>query len=239
MADPVINDFIALAQTLGAHPARLAIWNEGALARRVSDARFIVTRRGANLAKLEPADIVHLDLEKMSALSASDTSAAAETIAEAKLNPNSPEPCADAALFAYLLGLENIRFVAHLHPIVVDQILASPRARQFADRRVMPNEILACGSAALLVPYSDPGLPLAKEVRRKMLLYLDRYKHIPQIIFVHNNGMFVPAANADDILKTVELSLKYAEIFVGASMLGGPVFLTPQNVTHIESTKEI
>src|SRR5438105_1876499 len=136
--DPLINDLIALAHALGAHPARLAIWEEGAVAAKVSDARLVVTRREASLAQLEPGDLVHLDHARMLELASAD-SVSADELAQAQINPHAEvaAPCFDALLFAWLLSLDGMRFAAHVHPGVVDQILASPRARQFADRRTL------------------------------------------------------------------------------------------------------
>jgi hypothetical protein len=36
------------------------------------------------------------------------------------------------------------------------------------------------------------------------------------------------------LLRSIDALLKYAELFAGASLLGGPVFLTPQAITQIE-----
>ena len=235
MADPLINDFIELARLLGEHPARLAIWEEGALALKVNGAHFVVTRRGASLATLERDDLVYLDHAKMIELAAADA-VSAEDLAAARMDPEEgPMPCLNALLFAHLLSLEGVRFAAHIHPPVVDQITASPRARQFADRRTLFNETFALGAASLLVPYTDAGLPLAREMQRKLLLWRDRYKSVPRVILIQNNGVIVLGNKSREIVRTIELLIKYAEVFVGASVLGGPVFLTPQNVSNIEA----
>src|SRR5438105_15906065 len=103
MADPLINDFIELARLLGEHPARLAIWEEGALALKVNGAHFVVTRRGASLATLERDDLVYLDHAKMIELAAADA-VSAEDLAAARMDPEEgPMPCLNALLFAHLL----------------------------------------------------------------------------------------------------------------------------------------
>lgn len=237
MADPLINEFIELAHVLGEHPARLAICEEGALGLKVSNASYVVTRQEASLARLEREDLVHLDHAKMLEISAS-AAINPEEIAAARMDADGPRFCHDALLFAYLFSLNGVRFAAHIHPPVVDQITASPRARQFADRRTLFNEALALGSAWMLVPYADAGLPLAREVQRKMALWRDRYKSVAKLILIQNNGVIVLGSKADEILRTTELLIKYAEVFIGASVLGGPVFLTPQNVLSIEALRE-
>lgn len=235
MADPLIDEFLALARALGTHPGRVAIWEEGSLAVRVSRERLIVTRRGACLAELGREDLVPLDAGKMCELAAATTPPTAEELLAAQLDPeDAGAPCLDALLFAYLQSLEGLRFIAHVHPIVVDHITASPRARQFADRRTLFNEALHLGSASLLVPYAEPGLPLARETQRKMTLWRDRFKTIPCVILMQNNGVVLLGNSRRDILQTLDMLMKYADVFVGASLLGGPVFLTPQQITQVE-----
>ena len=236
MADSLINELVELAHILAEHPARLVIWEEGALALRVSDASYAVTRRNASMATLAAADLVHLDHTRMVELSGADMFLP-EDLAAAQINPNSPAPNVNALLFACLLNLEGVRFAAHIHPIAVDQITASPRARQFAERRTLFNETLGLGANWMLVPYADPGLPFAREMQRKMLLWRDRYRSVPRMILVQNNGVIFLGASAREILRNIELLIKYAEVFVGASVLGGPVYLTPQNILSIEAIR--
>jgi len=239
MSEISSHDLPELAHTLGVHPSRLVIWNEGSCAVKTSATCYRVTVAGANLASLKPSESVELDLAKMTDLLAGDT-AGDEELSTARISPGETAVAStDALLYAYLLGFEGVTLVAHLHPVEINQITCSPRARQFADRRSVPNEITAFGSAMLLVPYADPGLQLAKEVKRRMLLWRDRYKTVPKVVLIHNHGMIVLGNSIDELLKTIDTTLKAAQVFIGASLLGGPVFLTPNNVTHLEPLKEL
>jgi len=238
MADPKATDLIQLAHTLASHPARLAGWREGSCAAKLSEDRLLVTARGADLATLAPSDLVEMDLKKMTALLAAETAGPAE-IAEAQVTPDSAPASSDALLHAHLLGFAGVRICVHLHPVEINQIACSPRVRQFADRRSTPAEIVALGSAMPLVPYADPGLPLAKEVKRRMVLWNDRYKTVPKVMLILNHGMFVLGADAAEIVKIAEAAVKAAQVFIGASLLGGPVFMTPNNVAQIEALGEL
>ena len=251
MSDAQNSELAKLARDLSAHPSRSVLWQEGSCAFKVSDQRYVVTPRGALLGSFVDAASVELDLPKMEELSKAET-VSEEQIDEAmiKLEGQSFEkslpplsetksPTTDALLYAYLLSLDGVRIAAHIHPGEVNQILCSPRARQFADRRMLPEEIIACGNAALLAAYADPGLSLAKEVRRRMILWRDRFKIVPRVILVQNHGMFVLGETGVDILRTTEMMIKAAQVFIGAAVLGGPVFLTPNNVSQIEILKEL
>jgi len=235
MADPLINEILTLSRSLGRHPARLILAEEGSLASRITDTRVAVTRRGAHLAELQAADFVHFDLQRLNEVMAVET-VLPEDIAGARLHgEDGAEPHEDLTLFAWLLALDpSVQVAVHIHPVIVDQIIASPRARQFADRRTVHNEVLALGSASLLVNYADPGIGLTREIQKKMILWRDRNKSVPRVILVQNHGVILLGETGLGLLRSIDALLKYAELFAGASLLGGPVFLTPQAITQIE-----
>jgi len=231
------KNLLSLAHQIGAHPSRLTIWNEGSCAVKISPTKFAVSASGVGLANLAESDLLEFDLNAVEPLSAVEK-VTEEQLAGALQRADGRTPALDAFLYAYFFTFEGLNYGAHIQPISINQILGSPRARQFADRRISPSEVLGCGSAALLVPYADPGLPLAREIRRKMILWKDRYKTAPRLVLLQNHGMIVFGENPDDILRLTDMTLKAADIFIGASVLGGPVFLTPHNVTQIETLKE-
>jgi rhamnose utilization protein RhaD (predicted bifunctional aldolase and dehydrogenase) len=136
-----------------------------------------------------------------------------------------------------LFGFEGIRFAAHTQPIPINQVICSPRARQFSDRRNLPHEIVACGQASVLVPFMPPGFLLAKEIRRKTALWRDRYKTTPKLILMQNHGMIALGETVEEVKQVTEMAVKYAEIFVGAAMMGGPEFMKPNYVAQIDATK--
>jgi ribulose-5-phosphate 4-epimerase/fuculose-1-phosphate aldolase len=58
---------------------------------------------------------------------------------------------------------------------------------------------------------------------------------VPRVILVQNHGVILLGPDAAGLNKLIAALLKYAELFTGASILGGPVFLTPQAITQIEN----
>lgn len=238
MTDPLIHEILSTGQALGKHPGALVLEGEGSVAARMTDTRMVVSRVGADLAGLVPTDFVHFDLQRFNEVNAQET-ILPEDLAATRLHAApGAEPQEDAPLFGWLLALEPaVRVAAHIHPVVVDQITASPRARQFADRRTVHNEVLLLGAASLLVNYSEPGLPLTREIQKKMVLWRDRYKSVPRVILVQNHGVILLGETGPGLLRCVDGLLKYAELFTNASLLGGPVFLTPQAITQIESSR--
>ena len=231
------SDLLALAHWAGNHPARLVLGCEGAVAATLAGgAQCVVSASRTKLIELAAEHLVEIDLAKARALIPLEE-ATAEQIAAVQIRPESPVAGADALAFADLFAFEGIHFALHTQPIPVNQVICSPRARQFSDRRNLPDEILACGQASVLVPFMPPGLPLAKEIRRKIALWRDRYKTIPKLILIQNHGMIALGKTAEEVQTVTEMAVKYAEIFVGAAMMGGPEFLKPNYVTQIDATK--
>jgi len=233
---PMSSELIELAHRIGNHPARLVLWNEGAVAASQPTGKLVVSAGGSSLARLDARHLVQLDLAKTQALVHQDA-ITEEDLAEAGADPEALPPCADVFTFADLFGFEGVRFAAHTQPVAVNQVVCSPRARQFADRRNLPHEILACGSASVLVPFAPPGLPLAKEIKRKIALWQDRYKGGPKLILLQNHGMIALGESVEEVVMLTEMTVKFAEIFLGAAMMGGPEFLKPNHVTQIETTR--
>jgi rhamnose utilization protein RhaD (predicted bifunctional aldolase and dehydrogenase) len=156
-----------------------------------------------------------------------------EALIGCRLRDDLPIPGAEAYFVANLFDHSECRLLAHVQPILINQILASPRARQFSDRRITPTEVCGCGVATAMVGYADPGAPLAKEIRHKVNLWRDRVHIEPKVVLLQNNGMVVIGGTPDEIIETIDKILRAAEVFVGASMLGGPQFLTVANIGRV------
>ena len=236
---PMSCELLELAHWAGNHPSRLVLAGEGAVASLLpGGTSFAVSVTRASLARLDTGSLVEFDLAKAQALVALED-ATPEQIIEAQNNPAAPAPSADALAFADLLAFDGVRFALHSQPIPINQVICSPRARQFSDRRNLPDEILTCGQASVLVPFMPPGLLLAKEIRRKIFLWRDRYKTIPKLVLIQNHGMIALGATVQEVQTITEAAVKYAEIFVGAAMMGGPEFLKPNYVVQIDTTKRV
>jgi len=230
---------LALAHWAGNHPSRMILGCEGAVAATVpGGTSFVVSATRAKLIQLEAANLVECDLAKARALIPLED-ATPEQLAAIQTDLAAPTPSADALAFADLFAFEGVHFALHTQPIPVNQVICSPRARQFSDRRNLPEEILSCGQASVLVPFMPPGLPLAKEIRRRIGLWRDRYKTIPKLLLIQNHGMIALGKTPEEVQMITEMAVKYAEIFIGAAMMGGPEFLKPNYVTQIDETKRV
>jgi rhamnose utilization protein RhaD (predicted bifunctional aldolase and dehydrogenase) len=132
-----------------------------------------------------------------------------------------------------LLGLPDVQFVGHGHSLPANQVLCSPRARDFAERRMFPDEVVCCGAASVFVPYTDPGPPLAREIAERTRAFIEKEGFVPRLILLQNHGVIALGATPNAVLACLLMAHKAAAIFMGAAALGGPNFLTPQHVERI------
>jgi rhamnose utilization protein RhaD (predicted bifunctional aldolase and dehydrogenase) len=150
-----------------------------------------------------------------------------------RVDPSARKPSVEALFHAYLLSLPAIHFVGHTHAIHVNQILCSPRAREFATRKLFPDDIVCCGPASVFVPYTDPGLRLSQAIRNETKRYLEEIGTPPRVILLENHGIITLGRSPDAVKAAMFMAEKAARIFVGAAALGGPQFLSEENIRRI------
>jgi len=231
-----LNDLLKLSHELGREERGLALFGEGNTSARLDEQTFLVKASGSSLEALRESDVVACDLAKVAALldqdSMSDLDVDAALLA-ARLDKTAKKPSVEAVFHALLLSLPGVDFVGHTHATTVNQILCSPRAREFAEHRMFPDEIVYCGVASVFVPHTDPGLVLARAIRREVNAFVTRYQRLPKIILMENHGAIALGASAASVFAAMLMIEKAAKVFVGAALLGGPLFLTDSEVARI------
>ena len=146
-----------------------------------------------------------------------------------------PKPSAEAVFHAWVLSMDEIAFVAHAHPVAINQILCSPQAEPFATQRMFPDQVYRCGATSVYVPYADPGVPLAREIRGKVLLGQRRaFGSFPKLILLQNHGVIAMGKTEEDVLATLLMAEKAAQVFIGSAILGGPVFMHQHQVQRLD-----
>jgi rhamnose utilization protein RhaD (predicted bifunctional aldolase and dehydrogenase) len=233
-----IAALLKLSHDLGLPERRLAILGEGNTSVRLMPDQFAVKASGCNLASLTQNDVAACDSKKiLDLLDAKQTADAQidQTLFDARLNPKAKKPSVETIFHAWLLTLDGVEFVGHTHPISVNQILCSPRARDFAERRIFPDEVVCCGPQSVFVPYIDPGLALAREIRDRTQNFITKFNSIPRLILLQNHGLIALGSSPNAVLAATMMAAKAAEIFVGAAAIGGPNFMTDAQVARIAS----
>jgi len=227
---------LALSHDLGAEHRDLAILGEGNTSAALDRETFLVKASGSTLATLSEGGVVRCRAEPLlgmlDRLDLSDQQIEEELLA-ARVDSAARKPSVEALFHAWLLSLEGVAFVGHTHPVAVNQLLCSPRAADFATRRMFPDEIVCCGAASVFIPYTDPGLKLAQAIRAGVIGYQEAHGVLPRVILLENHGIITLGASPSAVTAAMFMAVKAARIFAGAAALGGPRFLEAAQVSRI------
>ena len=230
------HQLLTLSHELGREDRGLAILGEGNTSARLDDQTFAVKASGSNLMTLSTegvttcrfADVLRLfERENLS------DDEIDEALLASRTDENARKPSTEAVFHAYLLTLPDVHFVGHTHPLQVNAVLASSRARDFAEKRLFPDEIVCCGAASAFVPYCNPGAPLARAIKREVEAFQDAAGQTPRLILLGNHGIIATGKTPDAVLATTLMAQKAAHIFLGSAALGGPKFLSDEQVEYI------
>jgi rhamnose utilization protein RhaD (predicted bifunctional aldolase and dehydrogenase) len=164
-----------------------------------------------------------------------DDDEAVRALFEAAAEQGGRRPSVEALLHAVCLTLPGVEAVGHTHPVPVNALLCSPRASLLVEGALFPDQIVVLGTDPLLVPYVDPGLPLARVVRRMLGERLAATGSVPKVIYLGNHGMFALGASPAEVLRITEMAVKVAQVVLGSLAAGGPVFLSAEDVARIDT----
>jgi rhamnose utilization protein RhaD (predicted bifunctional aldolase and dehydrogenase) len=233
----ILDQLVAMSQWLGRPEMECAILGEGNTSGRADDTSFWLKASGTQLATINVAGFVRVAFDRTLKLldgdDLSDTQVK-EALSAAKCDPSSPaHPSVEILLHAQCLTLPGINFVGHTHPIAVNALTCSANFESIFSGRLFPDEIVVLGPAPLLVPYVDPGLPLARYVRGLLAAHMERYGEPPRWILMQNHGLIALGQNPQQVQNVTAMAVKTARILLGAIQAGGPHFLSQHDVDRI------
>jgi rhamnose utilization protein RhaD (predicted bifunctional aldolase and dehydrogenase) len=144
-------------------------------------------------------------------------------------------PSVETVLHALILKLDGVNFVGHTHPTAVNALLCSQKAEEAIAGRLFPDEIVYCGPAPVYIPYTDPGVPLARRVRDEISRYLDEYREAPKVILMQNHGLITLGRTASEVENVTAMYVKTVRVILGAYALGGLHFMSAEAVARIHT----
>ena len=232
-----LQSLVTMTRTLGQPENDYVIIGEGNTSCVIDNDTFYVKASGYQMNGITEDGFVAVHFEPILAMldAPPQTRAEQNTIMHnAKVNPDSPtRPSVEVSFHAMLLHECKVQIIGHTHPTPINQLMCSTHAADFAFKRRFPDEVVLCAPKSVLVPYADPGLPLAIVMRDKVRDYMDQNGEAPKVILLENHGVIALGNTPTEILNIMAMVVKGAKIFAGALMIGEPTFMTPEEVWHI------
>ncbi|HVN52831.1 MAG TPA: class II aldolase/adducin family protein [Anaerolineaceae bacterium] len=239
MDDSPLSNLVELSHSLARPELDYVILGEGNTSARVDDGSFWVKASGARLENIQPDGFVQMSFPEVLELlhgPVLDDRGVKEALTRAKVDPSAPgHPSVETLLHAQLLSLDKTHFVGHTHPSAINAVACSKAFPEAFGGRLFPDEIVLCGVAPLLVPYTDPGIPLARLVGKLLVEYVDRYGEPPRTVIMQNHGFIALGKTAQEVLDITAMATKTARILAGTYTFGGPNFLSQKDVERIHT----
>lgn len=232
----VLDQLVGLTRRLGEPANDYAILGEGNTSAGVDEETFFVKASGATLHGIGPDGFVHVRRAPVMAMLDAERltdDAVRDRLMAACVEEGAPRPSVETLFHAYFLSLPGVRFVGHTHPTPVNAILCARDGQKLLQGRIFPDEIVCCGIAPAWIPYTDPGQPLAREIRQQVEAYRAEYRLYPRILLMENHGLIALGDTPQAVESATAMFVKTCRILLSTAALGGPRFLSEENVRRI------
>ncbi|MCJ7551349.1 MAG: class II aldolase/adducin family protein [Anaerolineae bacterium] len=242
-----LERLVAMSKHLGDPANDYVILGEGNTSGLNTDGTFWVKASGHQLPTIGADGFVRVSLTRALAILDEDDlddAGIKARLMEARVDPetgrwpspnNTTRPSTETVFHALCLSLDDVNFVGHTHATAVNMLTCSNAFEEAFSGRLFPDEIVMSGIAPVLVPYIDPGIPLAREIRSRINAYIDTYAELPKVILMQNHGLVALGRTAEQVENITAMMVKTARVILGAYAVGGPHFLTPENVDRIHT----
>lgn len=234
----ILAELLTLSNHLGEPANEYVILGEGNTSARIDDQTFWVKASGRSLQTITADGFVEIRLPVMLPLLEGELPTDAEVTGTLKAALKDPgvqaRPSIETILHAVLYQLTGAQFIGHTHAVAVNIVLCSQRAEEIT-RHLMPDVIVVCGAHAAFVPYTDPGVALARQVRSRVSRFLDQYGQAPRVIYLQNHGLFALGQTARQVESITAMAVKHARVLAGTYALGGPRFLNERDIDQIHT----
>ncbi len=234
-----LNELVDMSRYLGDPIRPYAILGEGNTSVRVDDDTFYVKASGTILADIGADGFVAVSIRAVMGVlddPDADDEAMTRVLKAALLDPNEERrPSVETPLHALLLRYAEIEFIGHTHPEATNALLCSRVAEEAAAGRAFPDHVVVMGHKSVYVPYVDPGLVLAREVKRRVEAFVEEEGVLPRAILMQNHGFIALGASARAVMNITDMAEKASRVILGAYAAGGPNFMTHKDVERIHT----
>lgn len=233
----ILEQLVAMSRHLGDPGKGYAILAEGNTSARIDDDTFYVKASGTTLAAAGPSGFLVVSSSRIMELLDDPAAGDAEVtrvLHEALVDERETRrPSVEVLLHAILLNVPEYAFVGHTHPVYTNMLLCSKVAEEAASGRIFPDHIVSMGHKSVFVPYVDPGLHLAREVKSRFELFVEEEGVLPRAILIQNHGFIAVGDSPKAVTSCTDMAEKASRILVGAYAAAGPHFMEPKDVERI------
>ena len=226
-----------MSHALGTPELDAVILAEGNTSVRGEGDTFYVKASGCSLETLGAEHAVHLRRAPLMALldkKSVGERELQETYAAAKVDPSvAMRPSVEAIFHALLLGYPGVAAVAHSHATAVNMLTCSLGWPLVLAGRFCPDEAVVLGPDSVFVEYVDPGVELAKCIRKKVDAYVKKWGQSPKVIYMRNHGVVALGARPEECIAITRMAIKAARIRLGAIQAGGVKLFPPKTIAHL------
>ncbi|HBY22060.1 MAG TPA: aldolase [Propionibacteriaceae bacterium] len=220
MQTPLVAELITAANTFGANPEYSRAG--GGNASLKLDGVLHIKPSGVPLATLTAEDLVPLRIDVLLDALHSEAAVVGDPVqaaaTAARVGPSDGRRPSVEILFHALLPEP---LVLHTHPLIANAVTCNVNAA------ALTAELL--GDEAVFVPYTDPGVPLARAVERERAAYVARTGNpAPRITLLGNHGIIVAGHTAAEIAERSQR----IEAAVNAALAASPTPGTPPAETR-------
>ena len=232
-----LQELITLSRLIGEPGRDLVILAEGNTSVRAGESSMLVKATGSAMADADETDFVQVDLHHYWALldGEADGDGAVAKMMSAAGQWGEKRPSVESLLHAVCLRIPEVDAVVHTHPVAVNAVLCSDKADYLVRGSLFPDQVVVLGRHNLLVPYVDPGLPLARYTQRALAHHQERYGSHPKAIYLRNHGLFALGSSPAQAVQVTEMAVKAARVLAGALAAGEPVYLEEENAERIHT----
>ena len=234
----ILKGLIKLSHELGREDRQLAILGEGNVSADLGDGTFYVKASGSQLATIGPAGLTRVRMQPIfEALDFPEKSdqEVRKILEDCRVDKKASLPSVETFLHAICLREGGAKWVGHTHPVSVLKIISSKLGAEPFHHHIFPDAIVVCGRHLAVVPYVDPGIRLAVELRKSLRQFMDEHKAAPRIILMANHGPVILGQSEIDVLNAMLMLDKWAKVLAGNYAIGAPQFLDEKLSDRIEN----
>ena len=219
MTDTSLADLAALANTFGSDPEYARAGGGNASVK--VDGVLHIKPSGVGLATLTADDLVPLRLDVLLEALHSDEPTDGDPVRAAAERAKIGQPTRRPSVEILFHALIPDPFVLHTHPPIVNMVTCCEDAPEVVARLL--------GDDAVFVPYTDPGIPLAREVERCRTEYETRTgRPAPGVTLLGNHGLIVSGNTPDEVTSRsaalmTAITTALADVPDAAAVLEAPV----------------